>query len=205
MRKLFIAALLLVCSPLLFAQPDLRPAVERGHWAFRTSEKTVLLRYETATSAVGAVAETVSLDGVIDMNPVRALSGTYAVIVTGDGLSFIKPAPVMVKGASILVLVPFSATWDVQSVTVHNLPAVGSAPQTFTSEGDVLLSKSDVDVANSFPALRTHRYHARAAWCIEPSLATDDQFATSDGGHVCFTCIACSDGSWEICSNPYSC
>lgn len=105
MRKFFIAALLLVCSPLLFAQPDLRHPSEREHSAVRGSEKTVLLRYDTATSAVGAVAETVSLDGVIDMNPVRALSGTYAVIVTGEGLSFVKPAPVMVRGASILVLV----------------------------------------------------------------------------------------------------
>jgi hypothetical protein len=205
MRKLFIAALILACSPLLFAQPDLRHPVEREHSAFRVSEKTVLLRYDTATSAVGAVAETVSLDGVIDMNPVRALRGTYAVIVTGDGSSFVKPAPVLVKGTSILVLVPFSATWDAQSVTVHNLPTVGSAPQTFTVEGDVLLSKSDVDVANSLPALTTHRYHARVAWCIEPTRATDDKFSTSDGGSVCFTCIACSDGSWEICSDPYSC
>src|ERR1700744_2078467 len=65
MRKLFIASLILACSPLLFAQPGLRHPVGREHSAFRASKKTVLLRYDTSTSAVGAVAETVSLDGVI--------------------------------------------------------------------------------------------------------------------------------------------
>jgi hypothetical protein len=207
MRRLLFAALVVISSPLVLAQSEDKRPVERGHLGIRTSEKSVLLRYDIVTSAVTAVTETASLENVIDMNPAHALSGTYAVIVAGDGSSFVKPAPVMVRQdeSAIFVLVPFSAAWDAQSVTVNNLPSAGTAPRTFTVDGDLLLSRTDVALANSLPALKPHRFRARTEWCIEPTRWTETQFDTSGGGHVCFACISCSDGTWETCGNPYGC
>jgi hypothetical protein len=201
-----LAALLMVCSPALFAARIGQNPGEQPRLASHASpEKSVLLKYDLATAAVTALADMHSLNNVIDMDPVHALRGPYAVIVTGDGSSFIVPAPTMRKASELLVLVPFSVKWDVQSITVTNLPGAETAARTFTVDGDLLLSKTDIAAANAVPSFKPHQFRPRPEWCFEPSDSSDNKFPVSGGGSVCVTCISCADGSWEICGSFYSC
>jgi hypothetical protein len=206
MKPIALAAIVLVCATEVVAQRIDRSPEDQARIARHgSSEKSVLLKYDIATAAVTALTDMPSLDDVVDMNPSRALRGPYAVVVAGDGSSFIKPVPVNARESAIFVLIPFSVDWDVQSVAVYNLPGAGTAARSFTIDGDLLLSKTDIAAANARPSFKAHHVHARPEWCIEPTASSDNQFATSDGGHVCVTCISCADGSWEICGQFYRC
>src|SRR5436305_1436664 len=170
MKRTALAAILLVFATQVVAQRIDRGPEEGARVARHgSSEKSVLLRYDIATAAVTVLTDMPSLDNVIDMNPAQALRSAYAVVVAGDGSSFIKPVPVNAKQSAILVLIPFSVNWDVQSVTVYNLPGAGTAARGFTIEGDLLLSKTDVAAANALPSFKAHHLHARPEWCIEPT------------------------------------
>jgi len=169
------------------------------------SEKTVIVRYDPASGAVSALGDAYPYENVVDTNPVKALQGTYAVIVGGDGESFVMPAPAVNTPTGTLVIIPYSVEWDVQTVTVVNLPPRDQASRTFTIEGDILLSKADIVAATSRPSLNGHKLHPRAQWCFEPTASSDESFPTAGGGHVCVSCISCADGSWEICGPFYKC
>ena len=194
--------LLWFCTPVAFAVRLDQDAGERSRTSHAPSEKSVLLRVDIETGDVSAVADMQALDKVIDMNPSHALAGPYAVIVMGNGATFISPAPTMKRTSELLVLVPFSVNWDVQAVIVNNLPVTR---RSFAIDGDLLLSKNDLATANAVPSLKPHQLHPRAEWCFEPSDSTENKFPVQGGGSVCVTCISCADGSWEMCGNFYSC
>lgn len=206
MKTIAFAVLVLVCCPAVFAERvDQNPGERARLASHASSEKSVLLRYDIATAAVTAVRDMPSLNNVVDMNPAHALSASYAVVVAGDGSSFIVPAPVMKRASAVFVLVPFSVKWDVQSVTVNNLPSAGAAARSFTIDGDLLLSKTDIAEANALPSLNPHKLQPRVEWCIFAQVDEMSRFDTAGGGHVCVWCISCADGSQEICANFYSC
>jgi hypothetical protein len=202
MKTLTFAMLVWFCSPFALAARLDQDAAKRSSTSHMPSQKSVLLRVDIASGAVTAVADMQALDNVVDMNPSHALAGPYAVIVMGNGTSFITPAPTMKRTSELLVLVPFSVAWDVQTVIVNKLPAT---MRSFAIDGDLLLSKTDIAAANASPALKPHQFHPRAEWCFEPSDSSENKFAVQGGGSVCVTCISCADGSWEICGNFYSC
>jgi hypothetical protein len=131
------------------------------------------------------------------LSPQRTNKERFALVVTGDGSTFIKPLLVRdVDPLSIEVLLPFSREWQASEILLIGLPTEPQPNQTF--RGVTLSGAALTQVYSDLLSARSEGAGVRpmAIHC-ETSC-----FPVSGGSCICFNCC---QGTFtpEYCSEPY--
>jgi len=130
------------------------------------------------------------------VSPEIISKGRFALVVTGDGRTFIKP--LLVRDAdslSIEVLLPFSREWQASEIRLIGILTEPESNQTFRG-----LTLSGAALTQVYSGLLSARPEGSG---IKPNIRCSIDCFPTTNGCVCFSC--CIVFGEELCGDPFPC